>query len=115
MGGIRRDSGQERPPPPYTGRMAPKKYILRALLILAQDDDVRRTAAAIFFFLYLAVMVVFLALVPIPEESAKTVHLIIGGLVGGGIGPATRALLDRGDGQKPDLEAHFSGKGSPKP
>jgi len=91
--------------------MAPKRLLLHAVFILIQDDDVRRTTAAIFFF-YLGLMVIFLALVPIPEESAKTIHLIIGGLVGGGIGPAIRALLDKGDGQKPSLEAHFSGEGN---
>jgi len=94
--------------------MPQKRPLVHAVFILVQDDDVRRTAAAIFFFMYLATMVIFLALVPIPEESAKTIHLIIGGLVGGGIGPATRALLDRGDGRKPSLEDHFSADAKPK-
>ena len=62
---------------------------------LIRDDDVRTAMAAAFFFLYLAGMVMFLAFVPLPDENKNTVHLIVGGLVGAGIGPAVKALLDK--------------------
>jgi hypothetical protein len=66
-----------------------------ALVELIKDDDVRAAFSAGFFFVYLASMVAFLSFFPIPDENKNTVHLIVGGLVGAGIGPAIQALLDK--------------------